>query len=139
MNNYKERNYSERDPEIASGYSFVEDYSDSNSMHDANVGVTHFYLKDDYGNERIVSDVELVMTNDPSVTSQFSPEYLAQLKNTILSKPHSSLSNVNSKDDPIGGHVYHPLERDELFDAISDKQSEFHKFAMDTVIDDISK
>lgn len=109
------------------------DYTDSNFMYDTNKGITHIIYTDDNGDCRIVSDVEICMTDDPSVTSLFSSEYVNNLRNTILSKPHSKISNLDSKGDPIFNHSTLPLERDELDRLITSSQSDFFHDAVKLV------
>lgn len=122
---------SERTPD----YVPCDDYSESNCIYDQNVGITHIILKDGQSPSRIVSDVELVMTSDPSITSLFSKEYLAQLKNTILSKPHNSFSNLDKDGNPLFGAVIpSSLERDELSNVIEHCQGSFHSQVLDAVL-----
>lgn len=79
----------------------------SNSMYDKSKGLTHTFIhtakgeKDD--NVRLIGDVEICMSNDPSVTSEFSPIYRAQLRNGL----------VNSKGAGLTG-----LTDDQLMDSI---------------------
>ena len=116
-------------------YSPCTDYTDSNAMYDANVGITHIIIENPDGSHRIVSDVEICMTTDPNITSRFSPEYRAQLKNTILSRPHNPISNLDADGNPIGGSVIpNSLERDELASVIESRQSDFHRQAVNAVM-----
>lgn len=57
---------------------------DSNLMHDRNRSVTHFYLQTDVG-PRIISDVEIAFSPDPSVSCNFSREYREKLAARIIS------------------------------------------------------
>lgn len=135
MNNYFERNYTRESRNNFDSYQPDDDYTDSNSMYDRNVGVTHLLLRSPDGSVRIVSDVEICMTDDPRITSLFSSEQISNLRNAILGKPHNSTSNVDSNDDPIFGSVVpQGIERDELSDLIVSRQEKFHDAAVDNFL-----
>lgn len=87
MNNYKQRNYGSRgivhEPVLLSS----EDYFYSNYIYDQNKGKTHDFLHTNKGADddfcRIISDVEICMSTDPSVTSFYPAEYRQSLMNSI--------------------------------------------------------
>lgn len=60
----------------------------SNSMYDKSKGLTHTFIHTNKGHKddivRLIGDVEICMSNDLSVTSEFSPMYRAQLRNGLV-------------------------------------------------------
>lgn len=98
----------------------VEDYSFSNMMYDASKGVTHSLLPytSDPKCTRYVSDVEICMSNDSLITSHFSSEHRAVVRDQLTNQPRTPVSGRQPSDDQLmanGGIV--SLERDEIVAA----------------------
>lgn len=116
-NRFKERNFSvPNDNKIP----FCEDldYSFSNFLYDQNKGVTHDFVHTNKGNSddfcRIVGDVEICMSNDELIRSNYPPEYRERLKAAIngmgtQSKP-SGLTDDQILESGIRCHESYELD-----------------------------
>lgn len=115
------------------------DYVKSDTLYDNNKGVTHFIFKDpNSDNHRIVSDVEICMSDSPEITSQFPAEYRNALRNKLQNQPHSPLrSTPVSDDDLIATSVSPQLEMDERADLVKSRSKAFFDKATDLVMENI--
>lgn len=112
------------------------DFTVSDSIYDKNRGITHCFVRDNCDNFRIVSDVEICMSDSPEITSTFPAEYRMRLRSGILgsSRPVSHNGNL-SDDDLIALHTPERLERDEVVNLSKARLRAFHDKAVDTVFD----
>lgn len=113
------------------------DLTVSNSLYDKNRGITHVIVKDSFKQERIISDVEICMSDSPEITSLFPAEYRSKLRAGIMSQSRPSdnrASNV-SDDDLIDIVVPPSLERDEVSSMAKDRLSHFHRRAVNDVFE----
>lgn len=124
MNNYKQRNYGSRGIIHEDHVLTKEDVAYSNMLYDQNKGKTHDFLHTNKGADddvvRLISDVEICMSNDPSVTSYYSPEYRQSLYNSIKGMGSKS-QFVGLSDDEIldsGVKCRDPREIDENFSSV---------------------
>lgn len=128
-NLYKERNFDNHLDTLCFNDD-VFDYSASNYMYDMNRGVTHMILKDSKGNERVVSDVEIAMSDSPEITSLFPDEYRQRLRASLMSKSSVTDRPVVTDDELIKLNIPNGLERDELATALKARSSDFHNRAV---------
>jgi hypothetical protein len=90
----------------------------SNSLYDRNKGITHTFLHTSKGEKddivRLVCDVEIAMSQDPSITSEFSSMYQRNIAERLV-RP-ASLSSPALSDDELLKSVPSNvgLERDEI-------------------------
>ncbi len=86
VNQYKLRNFRKKFSTVTDFFSY-NDYLFSNYLYDQNKGKTHDFIHTNKGSEddvcRLISDVEICMSNDPSVTSYYPSEYRQSLLNAI--------------------------------------------------------
>lgn len=113
MSNYKQRNFDGH----LNDYSICnipdKDYEpDSNSMHDRNRGITHFYLPQEDMPPRIISDVEIAFSVDPGVISYFSYDHRQRLANRVIASHSSNGLTDESLADVIPGNA--SFERSEV-------------------------
>lgn len=87
MYNYKQRNYGSRGIIHEDRILTKEDVLYSNMLYDQNKGKTHDFIHTNKGHDddtvRLISDVEICMSTDPSVASYYPPEYRQSLYNAI--------------------------------------------------------
>lgn len=111
------------------------DFTDSNSIYDKNRGCTHIIIKSIDGRERIVSDVEICMSDSPEVTSMFSDEYRARLRSGLVSSRADSSSVSVGDDELIALNIPQGLERDEAAAFVKSRLKSFHRDAVNAVYD----
>lgn len=103
MNNYKQRNYGDRGIIHFPVTLSKEDYFYSNMLYDQNKGKTHDFLHTNKGGDddfcRIISDIEICMSTDPSVTSFYPAEYRQSLMNSIKGMGSKSQFSGLSDDE----------------------------------------
>lgn len=85
---------------------------DSNAMHDRNRGVTHFYLPQEGSAPRIISDVEIAFSPDPSVSSHFSYEHRERLANRVVASHVPNGMTDDALADVVAGNA--SFERSEI-------------------------
>lgn len=113
------------------------DFTESNTLYDINRGVTHMIVKDSQKRERIISDVEICMSDSPEISALFSAEYRAKLRAGIMSQPRPADNrppNV-SDDDLIDTVIPQRLERDELASVSKSRLDRFHRKAVSDVFE----
>lgn len=100
--------------------SIIPDDSFSNTMYDRNRGVSLFHVPSPNieGDYRIISDVEIVMSSDPSVTCYFSDQHRQSIMNAIQGAPRAAPSRSMTDDELIEYCVPNDLERDEVTDHV---------------------
>lgn len=98
----------------------VTDNSFSDTMYDRNRGVSLFHVPNPYkeGEFRIISDVEIVMSSDPSVACYFSDQHRQSLMNAIQGAPRAAPPRSMTDDELIEYCVPNDLERDEVTDHV---------------------
>lgn len=73
----------------------------SNSMYDKSKGLTHTFIHTNKGgkddNVRLIGDVEICMSSDPSVTSEFSPMYRSQLRNGLVNSKGAGSTGLSDE------------------------------------------
>lgn len=121
-NRYKSINFSSA-PSILVEAPESVDFSWSDSIYDSHRNFTHAFvperLPDGTEMKRLVNDVELCMSTDPSVRSVVSPEYQQRLREGLLNQPRSGKQTGSLSDDEIAAHVIPDgLEHDEVADFI---------------------
>lgn len=88
----------------------------SNSQYDLNKGVTHIVVDRD-GMYRIISDVEIAMSDNPDIVSMFSAEYRDNLRKGLMNQPRGK--DMHMSDDQLVEQITRPdLEMDERVDAV---------------------
>lgn len=116
-NRFKERNFSVYNDNRTPVREDL-DYSFSNFLYDQNKGVTHDFVHTNKGNPddfcRIVGDVEICMSNDELIRSNYPPEYREKLKAAIngmgtQSKP-SGLTDDQILESGIRCHEAYELD-----------------------------
>lgn len=95
------------------------DFVHSNTMYDMNKGITHAFVHTARGSDhdfvRLVSDVEICMSNDPEIMATFTHEYRSNLRNALMSAPRSPVTPALSDDELMSnGPCPTNLERDEI-------------------------
>lgn len=132
-NRFKERNFSVPNDNRTPLREDL-DYSFSNFLYDQNKGITHDFLHTNKGNPddfcRIVGDVEICMSNDELIQSNYPPEYREKLKAAIngmgtRSKP-SGLTDDQILESGIRCHE--PYELDENAAVVSSLSESFQSF-----------
>lgn len=119
MNNYKRRNYGDRGISHSPTVLSKDDYLYSNMIYDQNKGKTHDFLHTNKGSDddfcRIISDVEICMSTDPSVASYYPAEYRQSLMNSIKGMGSKSQFSGLSDDEILesGVRCHDPRELDE--------------------------
>lgn len=120
VNQYKLRNFKQK-------YPFVSDFVTENDklysdyLYDQNKGKTHDFIHTNKGSDddvcRLISDVEICMSNDPSVTSFYPPEYRQSLMNAIKGMGSKSQFSGLSDDQILesGIRCSDPRELDENY------------------------
>lgn len=144
MNNYKQRNYGDRGIVHSPVIFSKEDYLYSNMLYDQNKGKTHDFLHTNKGSDddfcRIISDVEICMSTDPSVTSFYPSEYRQSLMNSIKGLgSKSSFSGLT--DDQIlesGIRCHNAYELDESASVVSSLSSSLPVLNQDSFTDSSS-
>lgn len=135
INRFKIRNFDGHDcfrPVIP--LSFVK----SDTSYDQNKGVTHSIVKDpDSDNHRIISDVEIAMSDSPEVTSLFTREHRMALRNKLMNQPHSPVHPAGVTDDDLIKLATPALEMDERLDLAKSRSQQFFDNATDKVLDDV--
>lgn len=130
MNNYKLRNFDGHLNDYCICNIPDKDYEpDSNSMHDRNRGITHFYLPQEGMSPRVISDVEIAFSVDSGISSYFSYDHRQRLANRVVASHSSNGFTDESLADTIPGNA--SFERsevsrlgDEMFRSISSITSE---------------
>lgn len=116
-NRFKERNFSVYNDNTTPIREDL-DYSFSNFLYDQNKGVTHDFVHTNKGNPddfcRLVGDIEICMSNDELIRSNYPPEYREKLKAAIngmgtLSKP-SGLTDDQILESGIRCHESYELD-----------------------------
>lgn len=111
----------------------------SDSLYDQNKMVTHCILKSvdsDCKDERVVSDVELAMSDSPEITSLMSSEYRRQLQLSLQNQPKSPRDKPISDDELIKfNDLSSSLERPDLESVIRSKHSSFYSDAVSKVFE----
>ncbi len=109
----------------------------TNSMYDAHKGVTHILHHYDDLNPsavRYVGDVEIAMTSNDSITSLFSSEHRANLRNQIHSLKKNGSSGLT--DEQLGQFPTNvSYERDEVVKVARSSLSEYNKTVKSAVLD----
>lgn len=117
INRFKLRNFGSHREPFVDITSFELDYSFSNSLFDSNKGVTHDFIhsckNSDDDHVRIVSDVEIIMSNDDCVSSLYSPEYRQKLLNSLQGLRTVTSSPPRSDDELLNSTSVNCLELDE--------------------------
>lgn len=136
-NIFKSRNFDRHHESLC--YSCPDlDMTASNTIYDSNRGITHMIVKDSQKCERIISDVEICMSDSPEITALFTAEYRAKLRAGIMSQ--SRPSDVRpagvSDDDLVDLIVPHSLERDEVASIAKERVTRFHRKAVSDVLED---
>ena len=94
----------------------------SNSMYDKNKGLTHTFIHSNKGGKddkvRLIGDVEICMSNDPSVTSEFSPMYRAQLRTGLVNSKGAGPTGLTDEQLMLSIPCNVKFEREDA-DAIS--------------------
>lgn len=94
----------------------------TDSIYDSNKGISHILFRyTPSGNfTRYVSDVEIAMTSDVNLSSYFTSEHRAVLKNNILGQQRSPSSIDHPTDDQLleNGAIPTQLERDEIVQSV---------------------
>lgn len=101
VNRYKLRNFDHHHDGVFCSSFFQScdrssDLAVSNSIYDRNRMITHGFIKSD-SYVRLVSDVELAFSSDPSVLSVISPESQRNLRMSISHTPTPSASFSDSE------------------------------------------
>lgn len=113
MCSYKSRNFDGHLIDYSIDNTPDIDYEpDSNAMHDRNRGVTHFYLPQEGSAPRIISDVEIAFSPDPSVSSHFSYEHRERLANRVVASHIPNGMTDESLVDVVAGNA--SFERSEI-------------------------
>lgn len=113
MNSYKSRNFDGHLNDYSINNIPDRDYEpDSNAMHDRNRGVTHFYLPQEGSAPRIISDVEIAFSPDPSVSSHFSYEHRERLANRVVASHVPNGMTDDALADVVAGNA--SFERSEI-------------------------
>lgn len=115
----------------------------SNSMYDNNKGLTHTFLHTNKGSKddsvRLIGDVEICMSQDLAVTSEFSPIYRNNLRNGLISAKGDGPTGLN--DDELLNSVpcNVKLEREEAvevaknnIDSVNQQKRLFYEKAKET-------
>lgn len=109
----------------------------TNSMYDKHKGVTyilHHYDDLNPTSVRYVGDVEIAMTSDDSITSLFSSEHRANLRNQIHSlQKHGSSGFSDEQLSQFPSNVSY--ERDEAVSIARSNLTEFNKIVKSAVLD----
>lgn len=117
VNRFKERNFSVPNDNRTPLREDI-DYSFSNFLYDQNKGITHDFLHTNKGAPddfcRIIGDVEICMSNDALIQSNYPPEYREKLKAAIngmgtLSKP-SGLTDDQILESGVRCHEQYELD-----------------------------
>lgn len=130
MNAYKKRNFDGHlDSYRVDNVPDISFEPDSNQMHDRNRAVTHFYLPQEDGTSRIISDVEIAFSPDPSVASHFSYEHRERLAHRVVASHQSNGMTDDVLADTVACNS--SFERsevsrlgDEMFKSISSIEKE---------------
>lgn len=114
------------------------DLSVSNSLYDQNKMVTHAIVHHpdpDIKLERVVSDVELAMSDSPEVNALMSSEYKRMLQLSLQNQQRSPVRDRPLSDDDLlkFSDLGNYPERCELDSVIRDKQNAFYSHAVDKV------
>lgn len=116
VNRYKLRNFDNHHDDYQFPVSSL-DYSFSNTLYDMNKGVTHDFLHSDKGHEddsvRIVSDVEICMSQSPDITSRYPAEYRNNLRNSLEGMRSPVVHSGMTDDQLLNSHSVNGLELDE--------------------------
>lgn len=113
MCSYKSRNFDGHLIDYSIDNTPDMDYEpDSNAMHDRNRGVTHFYLPQEGLAPRIISDVEIAFSPDPSVSSHFSYEHRERLANRVVASHVPNGMTDDALVDVVAGNA--SFERSEI-------------------------
>lgn len=133
VNQYKLRNFKQKQPPV---FDFVTEndklYSDY--LYDQNKGKTHDFIHTNKGFDddvcRLISDVEICMSNDPSVTSFYPPEYRQSLMNAIKGMGSKSQFSGLSDDQILesGIRCSDPRELDENYSSAVSLASSLPQF-----------
>lgn len=115
-----------------------KDVTVSNSLYDENKLVTHAIVKNPdpaVKMERVVSDVELAMSDSPEVNSLISGEYKRMLQLSIQNQQRSPVRDKPLSDDDLlkFSDLSAFPERVELDSVIRDKQNSFYSHAVNDV------
>lgn len=133
VNRFKERNFSSPNDNLTPLREDI-DYSFSNYLYDLNKGITHDFLHTNKGAPddfcRIIGDVEICMSNDDLIKSNYPPEYREKLKAAIngmgtLSKP-SGLTDDQILESGVRCHDQYEL--DESSAVVSRLSESFQSF-----------
>lgn len=97
----------------------------SNALYDSSKGLTHTFLHTDKGQPddvvRLIGDVEICMSSDPSVTSQFSPMYRSQLRAGLVNAKGGDSPGLSDEQLLSSVPCNVKLERNEI-DVVSRQQ-----------------
>lgn len=114
----------------------------SNSLYDENKLVTHAIVRHPDSSiklERVVSDVELAMSDSPEVNSLISSEYKRLLQLSLQNQQRSPVRDRSVSDEDL--MRFSDLdafpERAELDGIVRDKQNAFYSHAVDKVYSDM--
>lgn len=106
MNRYKSRNFDNHHVGFSAHMATVaesniklleQDVVASNRLYDMNVGKTHMFVTMPDGQKRLVLDVEMAYSNDPSVSSMLPREFRAALQNGLVSQPRIKSNNLSDE------------------------------------------
>lgn len=118
--NYRDRNF---DGHLNRPLPIVDssdrDMPFSDYLYDNYVGVSHMFVHTSKGNDddivRLVSDVEMMMSDDPLIRSHVSDAQRLALKNSFMAQPKSKTPSLTDEQllSPNVIPSTFPLERDE--------------------------
>lgn len=129
-NRFKERNFSVPNDNFTPLRDDL-DYSFSNYLYDLNKGITHDFLHTNKGAPddfcRIIGDVEICMSNDELILSNYPPEYREKLKAAINGMGSPSKPSCLTDDQILqsGVRCHEAYELDESVSVVSSLSDSF--------------
>lgn len=133
VNRFKERNFSTPNDNLTPLREDI-DYSFSNYLYDLNKGITHDFLHTNKGAPddfcRIICDVEICMSNDDLVRSNYPPEYREKLKAAIngMGSPSNPSGLTDDQIFESGVRCHEQYELDESAAIVSTLSDSFQSF-----------
>lgn len=133
VNRFKERNFSVPNDNFTPLREDI-DYSFSNYLYDLNKGITHDFLHTNKGAPddfcRIIGDVEICMSNDDLIRSNYPPEYREKLKAAIngMGTPSKPSGLTDSQILESGVRCHDQYELDESAAVVSSLSESFQFF-----------
>lgn len=133
VNRFKERNFSVPNANFTPIREDL-DYSFSNYLYDMNKGITHDFLHTNKGSSddfcRIIGDVEICMSNDDLIRSNYPSEYREKLKAAIngMGTPSKPSGLTDDQILESGVRCHEQYELDESATVVSRLSDSFQSF-----------